>query len=38
MFEPVPSFYSELSSHWAGDKSDLGYDATLHNSGLGTNK
>ena len=35
LFEPVPAFYAELSTHWAHYKTDLGYDATTHNYGLG---
>jgi len=35
MFEPVPAFYAELSTHWAHYRADLGYDATTHNYGLG---
>jgi len=35
VFEPVPSFYHELSATWALYRSELGYDATLYNIGLG---
>ena len=37
MFEPVPSFFEELTGHWKGYKAELGFDATLYNFGLGSN-
>lgn len=37
MFEPVPSFYNELVSHWTWYKAEFGFDATLYNFGLGSN-
>ena len=35
MYEPVPRFYEELVTHWARYKKELGYDASLHNYGMG---
>jgi len=35
MFEPVPSFFEELTGHWNGYKAELGFDASLYNFGLG---
>jgi len=37
MFEPVPSFFEELTGHWKGYKAELGFDATLYKFGLGSN-
>ena len=36
MFEPVPSFFEELTGHWNGYKAELGFDASLYNFGLGS--
>ena len=37
MYEPVPGFFAELSTHWDKYIKELGYDATLYNYGLGKN-
>eukprot|EP00090_Calanus_glacialis_P037903 TRINITY_DN6584_c0_g1_i1.p1 TRINITY_DN6584_c0_g1~~TRINITY_DN6584_c0_g1_i1.p1 ORF type:complete len:306 (+),score=88.52 TRINITY_DN6584_c0_g1_i1:173-1090(+) len=37
LFEPVPAFFKELEGIWDKYKTDLGFDATLYNQGLGSN-
>ena len=37
LFEPVPAFFKELEGIWGKYKTDLGFDATLYNQGLGSN-
>ena len=35
LYEPVPQFFNELSVIWSNYTTDLKFDATLHNEGLG---
>ena len=36
IYEPVPVFTTQLAQVWAGYRRDLGYNATVHQYGLGS--